>query len=105
MELAGYYISVAEHVGSKCAGRSRLTHLLEAGFIETGKSRDKDSGQWVLVNKQESLAAVAGLRSDFRWSSANQLWELQPNAPRIEILGLNTTQKILREEGWPPELD
>lgn len=86
-----------------------LTHLLEAGFIETGKSRDKDSGQWVPVNKQESLAAVAGLRSDLRWSSENQLWEWQPDAPRLEILltdqALNTTQKILREEGWPLELD
>jgi hypothetical protein len=85
-----------------------VTRLLEVGFVETGILRDEISLQWRSLPEEESLANVAGLRSKLQWSAADQWWRWHQDTPRLQILltdlGKITVHKILREEGWPPEI-
>jgi hypothetical protein len=85
-----------------------LTRLLKAGFVETGLFRDEISLQWRSLPKEESIANVTGLRSELQWSAGDR-WQWYQETPCLQILltdlGKITVQKILREEGWPPELD
>jgi hypothetical protein len=85
-----------------------LTRLLEAGLVEAARFRDKASRYWMPLTREESLAIIAALGLNVRWSAAEQLWKWCEDTPRAEILltdlGLTTARQILRESGWPPEL-